>query len=129
MRTILLTALLLPAACDRGEPGVPATRDLGTGLNTVDREHARPPGDLVDAALRALPALELKVESEKRDALGGEIVARRATGDKVSVAVKGAAPGSCRVSVRVDPGDRNLANLVHDRIARELNGAAEPKRP
>jgi len=129
MRTgILLTAVLLSAGCEPGAPSVPATRDLGTGLNTVDREYARPPADLVEAALRALPALELKVESEKRDALGGEIVARRATGSKVTVVVKGAAPGTCSVSVRVDPGDRNLANLVHDRIALEPGGA-EPKRP
>lgn len=125
---VLLTALLLPAGCEPGEPAVPATRDLGTGLNTVDREYPGPPSELVDAALRALPALDLKVESEKRDALGGEIVARRATGAEATVVVKGAAPGTCSVSVRVEPGDRNLANLVHDRIALE-RGGAEQKRP
>jgi hypothetical protein len=130
MRTLcpVLIALCAPLACDQGEPGLPATRDLGTGLNTVEREYSRIPADVVAAAARALPALEVRIESQMHDALGGQLQGRRATGDAVTVTVKGALPGTSAVTVRVDPGDRNLANLVHDRIARELE-EKEPARP
>lgn len=106
------------AGCDRQETTTiaPATRDLGTGLNTVDRIYGRPPADLVSVVQRSLLALDLKMDSEKHDNLGGELVAIRATGQKVTVTIKGLESNRSTVSVRVEPGDRNLANLVHDKI-------------
>jgi len=109
-------------ACDRKDTDkvTPASRDLGTGLNTVERTYARPVSDMVSLVPPALQALELKVESEKHDNLGGEVIALRATGDKVTVTIRGIEDAKTSVSVRVAPGDRNLANMVQDRIGRDL---------
>lgn len=126
MRKLALL-LLLVGSCDRARPPqvAPPTSDLGTGLNTVDRKYARPAADVFKAASMALKALELKIESEKADALGGEITARRATDDKVAVTVKSIDSTMTSVSVRVAPGDRNMANSIHAKIAAEL-GTVEP---
>lgn len=114
--------VLLVAACERedAEKVTPATRDLGTGLNTVERTYARPVPELVTQVPAALQALDLKLISEKHDNLGGEVVAERATGQKVTVTIRGVEPSKTSVSVRVGPGDRNLANMVQDRIGRDL---------
>lgn len=109
-------------ACDRRDTAkvTPANRDLGTGLNTVERTYARSVSELVSLVPPALQALELRLESEKHDNLGGEVIALRATGDKVTVTIRGIAESKTSVSVRVAPGDRNLANMVQDRIGRDL---------
>ena len=118
----LAFAALCLAGCDREEKTkiAPASHDLGTGLNTVDRTYGRPPADLVPVVQRSLLALDLKMDSEKHDNLGGELVAVRATGQKVTVTIKGLEANRSTVSIRVAPGDRNLANLVHDKITEHL---------
>lgn len=131
MRTLmaLSVAALVASGCGKQEPAgipTPATRDLGTGLNTVDRTYARAPADLVSVIQRSLLALDLKLESEKHDHLGGEAVAIRATGQKVTVTTKALDAARSTVSVRVEPGDRNLANLVHDRITQSLPPVGQP---
>src|SRR5579864_7746276 len=95
----LALAALLIAGCDREETNkiTPASRDLGTGLNTVERTYARPPADLVPVIQSSLQALDLKIDSEKHDNLGGEIVAIRATGQKVIVTTKGLESNRCTV--------------------------------
>jgi hypothetical protein len=120
MRTLTLL-LLLAAACDNGKPTLPPpTSDLGSGLNTVERKVARPVPDVLKAASAAVQALKLRVDTEKGDALGGEISARRATDDKVVITVKSVDASNTSVSVRVAPGDRNMANTVHEQIAAQL---------
>jgi hypothetical protein len=124
----LVFASLFIAGCDREETSkiTPANRDLGTGLNTVERIYAHAPADLIPIVQRSLQALELKMDSEKHDNLGGELVAVRATGQKVTVTVRGLDSNRSTVSVRVEPGDRNLANLVQDKITEHL-GPREDK--
>lgn len=113
--------LLTAAACDSGKPSLaPPTGDLGTGLNTVERKYPRPVPDAHKAAVAALQAIELRIESEKVDALGGEIVARRITSDKVVATLKSVDAAMTSVSVRVGPGDRNMANLIQEKIALSL---------
>ncbi|HVR83828.1 MAG TPA: DUF3568 family protein [Planctomycetota bacterium] len=126
----LALAALLIAGCDREETNkiTPASRDLGTGLNTVERTYARPPADLVPVIQSSLQALDLKIDSEKHDNLGGEIVAIRATGQKVTVTTKGLESNRSTVLIRVEPGDRNLANLVHDKITEHLAPFGEKSR-
>ncbi|MBV8880729.1 MAG: DUF3568 family protein [Planctomycetaceae bacterium] len=127
---LLVIAALAVAGCDKKETAkvTPATRDLGTGLNTVEKTYARAPADMVPVVQRTLQELELKIDSEKYDNLGGETVALRATGQKVTVGIKGLDSRSCGVSIRVEPGDRNLANLIHGRIAEHLLPAGERTR-
>ncbi|HZE96882.1 MAG TPA: DUF3568 family protein [Planctomycetota bacterium] len=128
MRTVLTATLLLAAAaCDAGKPAItPTTSDLGTGLNTVERKYPRSVAEVLKAATGAVKELSLRVESEKADALGGEIVAKRATDDKVTVTVKSVDSSHTSVSVRVAPGDRNMSNAVHEKIASALGLEASP---
>src|SRR5215471_4416473 len=93
---VLVMALVM-AAC--------SSSDLGTGMNTVDREYTASVKQAHDAAVAALKDEDLIVESDKSDSLGANIVAKRRTSDeKVHVDVKGKDKGQSQVSVRVDPG-------------------------
>src|SRR6185295_10861735 len=103
LAAVLAVTLL---ACDRKDTDkvTPASRDLGTGLNTVERTYGRSVSDLVALVPPALQALELKIDSEKHDNLGGEVIALRATGAKVTVIIRGIEDSKTSVSVRVAPG-------------------------
>ena len=126
----LIAAALAFGGCSKEETAkvTPSTRDLGTGLNNVDRAYARTPSELFPVVQRSLVALDLKIESEKHDNLGGEAVAIRATGQKVTVTIKGLDTTRSNVSVRVEPGDRDLANLVHEKITGLLLPSEEKTR-
>src|SRR5437879_1438221 len=112
MKTMLMLTLAAAAAlgllgCDRSEQKktvkdiAPKTTDLGTGLNAVERTYARPAADLVDVVAAALKSFDLSVESDTHDVLGGEIVARRADGHKVTAKITSRDEDHCDVSIRV----------------------------
>ena len=98
--------------------------DLGTGTNTVDREYSKPASEACKAALQSMEGADLKVQSDKHDQLGGELVATRGDGKQVRILVMSIDEKSSRVSVHVEPGDRSLADLLHERIAGHLGMAA-----
>jgi hypothetical protein len=103
-----------------------SSSDLGTGINTVDREYSATAKQAHDAALATLKNENLLIESDKSDALGASIVARRGTSDnKVLVDVKGLEQGKSRVSVRVQPGDKEQAGMIQDKIGEKLSPAAK----
>ena len=77
----------------------------------------------ISASLRSY---DLKVESDLHDDLGGEIVARRADGAKVTAKITARDEASSEVSIRVSPGNRNLAEMIHARIAEKV-GALDAK--
>jgi len=117
MSTAALAALFL-ASCQES--------DLGSGANTIDREYAKSASDVWTAALKSAEAADLKVKSDRHDKMGGEIIACRANGREVSVNVKSLDENTSRVSVRVEPGDRDLANMLQERIAERIGlGAAK----
>jgi hypothetical protein len=100
--------------------GACGTNDLGSGVNTVDREFARHAPDVWSASVKSVEAMDLKVLKDSHDRFGGEIVAFRGTGDKVHVWVNSLGENRTQVSVRVDPGDRALAVLLQEKIADKL---------
>ena len=103
-----------------------SSSDMGTGMNTVDREYTNSPKEAHDAALATLKAENLQIESDKADSLGANIVAKRgASDDKVLVDVKGLEKGKTRVSVRVQPGDKHQATMIQDKIGEKLTPAAK----
>lgn len=108
-----LAVTLLPLGACRGS-------DLGTGANTVDRDYSKPASDVSKAALQSSESADFKVRSDRRDQMGGELVVSRGDGKEVRILVKSLNKTSCRVSVRVEPGDRDLANQMHERIAGDL---------
>lgn len=121
MRT--LTLFLITAACLT----VPSCQesDLGTGANTVARDYARSAPEAWKAAVRAADASGLQVCKDPHDKFGGEMVATRANGDEVRIEIRSLTEQSARVSVRVEPGDRALATMIHERMAEKMGlGAA-----
>ena len=103
-----------------------SSSDLGTGINTVDREYASSVKEAHDAALMILINQGLEIERNKIDAFGASIVARRGTtGDKVLVDVKGLENARTQVSVRVQPGDKVKATLLQDQIGQKLTPPAK----
>jgi hypothetical protein len=100
--------------------------DLGTGINTVDRQYAKSASDTWDAAAAAMKSYDLTVDSDRHDAMGGELHGRRANGEKVTVRVRSLDDKSSDVTVRVDPGNRNMAEMIHEKIADKL-GLKEAK--
>lgn len=103
-----------------------SSSDLGTGINTVDRNYKNTVKEAHDAALATLKQENLQIESDKGDSLGANIVAKRgASDDKVLVDVKGMENGTTRVSVRVQPGDKHQASMIQDRIGEKLSPAAK----
>lgn len=95
-------------------------RDLGTGINTVDKTYGKPMNEVWEAARSAVRDTNLNVSSENADDLGGTLIAYRATGEKVTVSLRNLGNNQTEVSVRVEPGDRSLADLIHSKIADKL---------
>jgi hypothetical protein len=128
MKTLLslgvLGALAL-AGCDKSDQKsvkdmAPKTTDLGTGLNAVEKSYARPAGEMADLVSSVLQSFDLKVESATHDDLGGEIVARRADGHKVTARITARDEAACEVSVRVAPGNRQMADLIQERLGEKV---------
>jgi hypothetical protein len=130
MRTLIALAAVAGLGllgCDRSEPKknvrdiAPKTTDLGTGLNAVERTYAHPASEMIEVVANALKSFDLRVESDTHDLLGGEIVARRADGHKVTAKITSHDEGGSDVSIRVAPGNRNLADMIQDRIGQKLS--------
>ncbi len=106
---VIAPAILAVAGCRH--------TDLGFRTNTVAREYGKPVAETWTAAAGAVEKLELKTEKDPHDALGGEILARRADGARVTVNVRSVDAKVTRVMVYVEPGNVDLANIVHERVA------------
>jgi hypothetical protein len=104
-----------------------SSSDYGTGINTVDREYTATVKQAHDASVQTLKQQELEIESDKSDTLGSSIVARRKANpdNKVLIEVKALETKQTRVSVRVQPGDKNQAMMIQDQIERKLEKMAD----
>ncbi len=109
-------AALIAVGCAEND----RSNDLGTGLNTVARDYMRSAPVTYEAAQEALERSGLTIVSSRADTLGGEIVARRAVDSEIRVETRSLGETNCRVTIRVEPGDAALANLLHERTANEL---------
>jgi uncharacterized protein DUF3568 len=131
MKTLAFSVLAALAVafsgCGKSDSEIaPKTRDFGTGLNTVDRMYEATPVNLIEVVTASLKSFDLTVESDKHDDLGGEVVGRRADGSKVTAKITARDEASTEVSVRVAPGNKNLAEMIHARIAEKV-GSLEAK--
>src|SRR6185436_3308337 len=91
-----------------------------TEANAVTRRYARPAPDVWTAVTSSLQGLDLRIEEDRHDALGGKLKGVRATGDEVIVKVKSIDEQNAQVSVAVEEGDRNMAEIIHSQIAKNL---------
>jgi hypothetical protein len=104
--------LLLLGACK--------SSDTKAEANSITKRYGRPATEVVSALTMALTSLDLRIEEDRHDALGGELTAVRANRDEVRVDVKSIDETSTQVSVVVGEGDRNLADIVHAQLAKNL---------
>jgi hypothetical protein len=123
MKRLTATALSLAllGACANGAPP-------SLSVNTVSRSYGRPMSEVWPAVLGSIKDLDLRVEEDQHDALGGELTAHRANRDEVKVRARAKDGPSMEVSVAVEPGDRVMAQMIQDRIAEKLGaggGAAK----
>jgi Fe2+ transport system protein FeoA len=115
----LAGVLLVLASC--GEGSTLSSEDLGTGMNTVDRDYKGTVKQAHDASVTALKSENLKVETDKWDDLGAETVAMGATEDsKVTVNIKALDKDTCRVSVRVGSGNKDQADMIQAKISEKV---------
>jgi hypothetical protein len=105
-----------PAPAQTGDPAV----------NTVERRYGKPVDTVWDAAVAAVKSLDLRIDTDRHDELGGELVARRADGHRISIVLSAGDKNSTRAAIRVEPGNRELAGLVHEHLADKL-GMGEAK--
>ena len=110
--------LLLLGACSAFNSG------SKTEANAVTRRYARPAPDVWTAVTSSLQGLDLRIEEDRHDALGGKLKGVRATGDEVIVKVKSIDEQNAQVSVAVEEGDRNMAEIIHSQIAKNLGSGS-----
>lgn len=122
----IAAAWILTASCISIEKPAPA-EVKNPELHTAERRYGKPVDKVWDAAVAAVKGSDLRIDTDRHDDLGGELVGRRADGHRVSALISAVDKTTTRVAVRVEPGNRELADLVQERIAEKLGlGEAKP---
>lgn len=87
----------------------------------LKRNYDAPMDKTWDATLKALEALQIKVESKQNDALTGVINGKLADGKSYTVNVKRLGENLTEVAIRIGTfGDRERAEAIHDKILSNL---------
>jgi hypothetical protein len=89
--------------------------DTSSRTYTVDVERA---WQAVQSVMRDL---DLAVDTAEHDALGGELLATRATGEPVNARVRSVAPNSTAVEFQTERPE--VAKMIQDRVAEKLGQA------
>jgi len=104
--------LLLLGACKTSETKLEA--------NSITKRYARPAPEVMSALTMALTSLDLRIEEDRHDALGGTMTAQRANKEPIKVNVRSIDETSTQVTISVGEGDRNLADIIHSQTAKNL---------
>jgi len=96
--------------------------------STVGRTYSTDVGRAWQALESTVKDFDLDVDKADHDALGGQMTIRRATGETVYARVRSASPTSTMVDIAPASGDRNMAQMIQDKIAEKL-GADHPGAP
>jgi len=116
-----LTPALILLASTLASCGVFNSRDeQADRIHTVTKTYSRPTDETWRVIESITKELDLKVETNEHDALGGTMLAKRSTKDEIHVEARAVDSQNTTVSVNVDPGDKNLAQIIHDRISDKL---------
>lgn len=118
-------ALLLLAACGGGKSRGEERAESAPPVRTLAAVYPRPAGDVWDAAVDAAKALDLRIDDDRHDRAGGVLVARRATGDRVLVQVRGLDAQRTEATVKTESDVPDLARRIQDRIAGALKTAPQ----
>jgi hypothetical protein len=112
--------LALLAACGTSVRMHSRSSDPGETPRILDREYGRSAAEVCQAVQAALEALEFRIDDDRHGQLGGTLIARRGTGDRITVEVTGIDEYRSRVVVRADPGSGTLASAIHGKLAERL---------
>jgi hypothetical protein len=94
------------------------TLDLEAGATTVvTRGYPLTVEQAWRVARTSAQTLDFKVTSDRHDAIRGELVALRATGEEVQILMKAKDSNNTEVAVQVGPGDIDMATLLQERMA------------
>jgi hypothetical protein len=114
------------AACG-GSPETPGTSsDRGGPVAPMERLYGKPADEVWNATLAALKSFDLKIDVDRHDDLGGEIIARRADGRRVTANLASIDKTATKVAIRADRTSPEAAAQLHERIAEKL-GLGEAK--
>lgn len=113
-------AVTLMAACSHEGNSPSSKSDWGTGLNTIARTYDKPASETYSAAVAAIKSLNMTIDKDLHDELGGELTARRAEGNEILVNVTVLDKSSSEAVVRVNPGNSTIATQIHEKIADKL---------
>jgi len=123
---VSLVGAVLLAACG-GPPETPGTSSDGAGpVAPVERQYGKPADQVWDATLSAMKSFDLKIDVDRHDELGGEIIARRADGRRVTANLSSVDKTITKVAIRADRTSAEAAAQLHERIAEKL-GLGEAK--
>lgn len=79
--------------------------------------------EVVDAAKTVLEDMNIPITSSAATAVDGEVVARTASDDRISISVKSVTEKSTRLKIRVGTfGDKAVSFNILDRIKAKLGG-------
>ena len=129
MKKILvsLACATLLAACGGSPEVTPGTSsDKAVISKPVERQYGKPADKVWDATLSAVKSFDLKIDVDRHDELGGEIIARRADGRRVTANVASVDKMTTKVAIQADRTTPDAAAQLHERIAQKL-GMGEAK--
>jgi hypothetical protein len=89
-------------------------------INTVTKQYSKPADETWRAVQSVAKDLDLKIDTDQHDALGGNLVALRSNKDEVHVDARSQDAMNTTVSIWASPGDRSLAQIIHDRLGDRL---------
>jgi len=122
-----LACTILLAACGGSPDATPGTSsDKAVISKPVERQYGKPADTVWDATLSAMKSFELKIDVDRHDELGGEIIARRADGRRVTANVASIDKTTTKVAIQADRTTPDAAAQLHERIAEKL-GMGEAK--
>jgi len=116
----LFGILTLMGACAHEVNSPSSKSDGGSGENTIERKYGRTASDTHDAAVASFKTFDLAVDTDRHDAMGSEVKGHRADGRRVTVKIDAIDSNSSNASIRVEPGNSNMAQMLHEKIADKL---------
>jgi hypothetical protein len=128
MKTIILSlaGALVLAACGSPNATPGTSSDQAVTPEPLERQYGKPADEVWDATLSAMKSFDLRIDVDRHDDLGGEIIARRADGRRVTANLASVDKARTKVAIRADRTTPEAAAQIHERIAEKL-GMGEAK--
>lgn len=120
MRPILTALLLTLALTLTSCKTLSGDRSEAPTVNTVTKNYSKSAQETWAAVQTVAKELDLKIDTNQHDALGGTLVASRSNDDEVHIDARSQDAMNTSVSVWAEPGDKSLAQIIHDRIGERL---------